>query len=124
MQVLDIKKVVNLIENTKKGRFIEFCEEKSIVLWFDNFKKEYIVHTVLLNGSNEEWCLENGSYFNNPDSAMLCYLEKKGIKLKIEIDFSEEDIEELRRGESFDWTYTDIKYQSLDVDVKIYNSSF
>ena len=35
--------VVHLIESTKKGRFIEFCQEKALVLWFDKIKKEYIL---------------------------------------------------------------------------------
>ena len=48
--------VVHLIESTKKGRFIEFCQEKALVLWFDKIKKEYIVHSVL-KGANDTWCL-------------------------------------------------------------------
>ncbi len=114
--------VVHLIESTKKGRFIEFCQEKALVLWFDKIKKEYIVHSVL-KGANDTWCLENGNYFDNPDSAMLCFLKRKGIKLDIEIDFSEEDIEDLKSGESFNWTFPEIKYASLEIDVKIFNSS-
>lgn len=114
--------VVHLIETTKKGRFIEFNQEKGIVLWFDKIKNEYIVHSVQ-KGVNDEWCLEHGNYFDNPDSAMLCYLKRKGIKLDIEIDFSEEDIEDLRSGESFNWTYPELKYASLDINVKIFNSS-
>jgi hypothetical protein len=114
--------VVHLIETTKNGRFIEFNQEKGIVLWFDKIKNEYIVHSVQ-KGSNDNWCLENGSYFDNADSAMLCFLKRKGIKLDIEIDFSEEDIDNLRGGESFNWTYTDKKYKYLEVDVKIYNSA-
>ena len=66
---------------------------------------------------------ENGNYFDNPDSAMLCFLKRKGIKLDIEIDFSEEDIEDLKSGESFNWTFPEIKYASLEIDVKNFNSS-
>ena len=113
--------VVHLIESTKKGRFIEFCQEKALVLWFNKTKNEYVVHSVL-KGTNDNWCLENGNYFDNSDSAMLCFLKRKGIKLDIEIDFSEEDIEDLKNGEAFNWTYEE-KLAALEINVKLYNNT-
>ena len=34
-----------------------------------------------------------------------------------------ESIEDLKNGESFNWTYTDTKYESLEINVRIYNSA-
>ena len=54
---------------------------------------------------------------------MLTYLKRKGIKLDIEIDFSNEDVEDLKSGESINWTFTENKYASLEINVRIYNSA-
>ena len=37
-------------------------------------------------------------------------------------DLYQKDIEDLRSGEPFNWTYTDTKYESLEINVRIYNS--
>ena len=40
----------------------------------------------------------------------------------IEIDFSNVDVEDLKSGESINWTFTENKYASLEINVRIYNS--
>ncbi len=114
-----------------EGSLITFDEATKTVFWFSPKDNKYSVATVE-RGSNDVisesnpygYRLENVKVFYNIDAAMLTYLKRKGIKLHIDIDFSEEDIEDLRSGESFNWTYTDIKYESLEINVRIYNSEF
>lgn len=112
-----------------EGSLITFDEATKTVFWFSPKNKKYSVAT-LEKGADwfigeldtNDYHLENVKDFDDIDAAMLTYLKRKGIKLDIEIDFSEEDIEDLRSGESFNWTYTDIKYESLEINVRIYNS--
>lgn len=112
-----------------EGSLITFDEATKTVFWFSQKNKKYSVAT-LEKGADwfigeldtNDYHLENVKDFDDIDAAMLTYLKRKGIKLDIEIDFSEEDIEDLKSGESFNWTYTDIKYESLEINVRIYNS--
>ena len=114
-----------------EGSLITFDEATKTVFWFSQKNKKYSVAT-LEKGADwfigeldtNDYHLENVKDFDDIDAAMLTYLKRKGIKLDIEIDFSEEDIEDLKSGESFNWTYTDIKYESLEINVRIYNSEY
>ena len=114
-----------------EGSLITFDEATKTVFWFSQKNKKYSVAT-LEKGADwfigeldtNDYHLENVKDFDDIDAAMLTYLKRKGIKLDIEIDLSEEDIEDLKSGESFNWTYTDIKYESLEINVRIYNSEY
>ena len=112
-----------------EGSLITFDEATKTVFWFSQKNKKYSVATLEKGADwfigeldSNDYHLENVKDFDDIDAAMLTYLKRKGIKLDIEIDFSEEDIEDLKSGESFNWTYTDIKYESLEINVRIYNS--
>ena len=113
-----------------EGSLITFDEATKTVFWFSQKNKKYSVATLEKGADwfigeldSNDYHLENVKDFDDIDAAMLTYLKRKGIKLDIEIDFSEEDIEDLRSGESFNWTYPELKYASLDINVKIFNSS-
>jgi hypothetical protein len=114
-----------------EGSLITFDEATKTVFWFSQKNKKYSVATLEKGADwfigeldSNDYHLENVKDFDDIDAAMLTYLKRKGIKLDIEIDFSEEDIEDLKSGESFNWTYTDIKYESLEINVRIYNSEY
>ena len=112
-----------------EGTLITFDKTSRTVLWHSISNNKYSVAT-LEKGADwfigeldtNDYHLENVKDFDDIDAAMLTYLKRKGIKLNIDIDFSEEDIEDLKSGESFNWTYTDTKYESLEINVRIYNS--
>ena len=114
-----------------EGSLITFDEATKTVFWFSQKNKKYSVAT-LEKGADwfigeldtNDYHLENVKDFDDIDAAMLTYLKRKGIKLDIEIDLSEEDIEDLRSGDSFNWTFTENKYASLEINVRIYNSEF
>ena len=113
-----------------EGSLITFDEATKTVFWFSQKNKKYSVAT-LEKGADwfigeldtNDYHLENVKDFDDIDAAMLTYLKRKGIKLDIEIDLSEEDIEDLRSGDSFNWTFTENKYASLEINVRIYNSA-
>ena len=114
-----------------EGSLITFDEATKTVFWFSQKNKKYSVATLEKGADwfigeldSNDYHLENVKDFDDIDAAMLTYLKRKGIKLDIEIDFSEEDIEDLKSSESFNWTYTDIKYESLEINVRIYNSEY
>ena len=114
-----------------EGTLITFDKTSRTVLWHSISNNKYSVAT-LEKGADwfigeldtNDYHLENVKDFDDIDAAMLTYLKRKGIKLDIEIDLSEEDVEDLKNGESFNWTYTDTKYESLEINVRIYNSEF
>lgn len=108
--------VKQLIEKFNSGRLIHFDQKSALVLWYCTFKNEYIVHNVY-KGPNK-WVLENGNYLNDADDAMLAFLKRKGKKLNISVSLSEEDIEDLRSGSVFNWTYSD--GSGIEVDVELY----
>ena len=113
-----------------EGSLITFDEATKTVFWFSQKNKKYSVAT-LEKGADwfigeldtNDYHLENVKDFDDIDAAMLTYLKRKGIKLDIEIDLSEEDVEDLKSGESINWTFTENKYASLEINVRIYNSA-
>lgn len=114
-----------------EGTLITFDKATKTVFWFSPKDNKYSVATLEKGADwfigeldSNDYHLENIKDFDDIDAAMLTYLKRKDIKLDIEIDFSEEDIEDLKSGESFNWTYTDIKYESLEINVRIYNSEY
>ena len=113
-----------------EGSLITFDEATKTVFWFSQKNKKYSVATLEKGADwfigeldSNDYHLENVKDFDDIDAAMLTYLKRKGIKLDIEIDLSEEDIEDLRSGDSFNWTFTENKYASLEINVRIYNSA-
>ena len=60
-----------------------------------------------------------GGHFRVRELKKLGYKEVECVI----VDLSEEDVEDLKNGESFNWTYTDTKYESLEINVRIYNSA-
>lgn len=97
--------VKELIERFNNGRFIQFDQKNSLVLWQSLHNHEYIVHKVC--AGPEKFVLENGNYFHsdNADDAMLKFLARKGKRVSIEVYFSEDDIQTLSDGLSLDWEY-------------------
>lgn len=88
-----------------EGSLITFDEATKTVFWFSQKNKKYSVAT-LEKGADwfigeldtNDYHLENVKDFDDIDAAMLTYLKRKGIKLNIDIDFSEEDIEDLKKS--------------------------
>ncbi len=113
--------VKELIEKNLNGRLIQFDQKTALVLWQSLRNNEYVVHEVFTG--LEKLVLENGNYFhpNNADDAMLKFLARKGKRVVIEVYISEEDIENLRDGSSFDWAYQ--SNFDIMVDVAIVPSS-
>lgn len=113
-----------------EGTLITFDKTSRTVLWHSISNNKYSVAT-LEKGADwfigeldtNDYHLENVKDFDDIDAAMLTYLKRKGIKLDIEIDFSNEDVEDLKSGESINWTFTENKYASLEINVRIYNSA-
>lgn len=108
--------VEELIEKFNSGRLIHFDQKSALVLWYHTTKNEYIVHNVYKG--LDKWVLENGNYLDDADDAMLAFLKRKGKKLSISVNLSEEDIEDLRSGSVFNWTYPD--ESGIEVDVELY----
>ena len=113
-----------------EGSLITFDEATKTVFWFSQKNKKYSVATLEKGADwfigeldSNDYHLENVKDFDDIDAAMLTYLKRKGIKLDIEIDLSEEDVEDLKSGESINWTFTENKYASLEINVRIYNSA-
>jgi hypothetical protein len=86
-----------------EGSLITFDEATKTVFWFSQKNKKYSVATLEKGADwfigeldSNDYHLENVKDFDDIDAAMLTYLKRKGIKLDIEIDFSEEDIEDLK----------------------------
>ena len=113
-----------------EGTLITFDKTSRTVLWHSISNNKYSIAT-LEKGADwfigeldtNDYHLENVKDFDDIDAAMLTYLIRKGIKLDIEIDLSEEDVEDLKSGESINWTFTENKYASLEINVRIYNSA-
>jgi len=108
--------VEELIEKFNSGRLIHFDQKSALVLWYHTSKNEYIVHNVYKG--LDKWVLENGNYLDDADDAMLAFLKRKGKKLSISVNLSEEDIEDLRSGSVFNWTYPD--ESGIEVDVELF----
>ena len=88
-----------------EGTLITFDKTSRTVLWHSISNNKYSVAT-LEKGADwfigeldtNDYHLENVKDFDDIDAAMLTYLKRKGIKLNIDIDFSEEDIEDLKKS--------------------------
>ena len=109
--------VKELIEKSNNGRFIQFDQKKAIVLWQSLRNNEYVVHKVC--AGLDKLVLENGNYFHpdNADDAMLKFLARKGKRVAIEVYFSEEDVEDLKNGSSFDWAYESGSGIMVDISI-------
>lgn len=97
-QIEDLVKKLN-------GNIIYLDEEAKIVLWQKG--SEFIVHNIY--STEDKFFLENGNYANDIEEGMLKFLTKKNLSLNIKISLSEEDINDLRSGEAFNWRYNDLK---------------
>ena len=118
--------VSNLVKEIfgKDSSLIYFDEDSHLVIsnrYSENIggdNLEYMVHHFIYDEESGKGFLENGNYLHSFDQAILQYLQRKNIKPKIIVPLSESDIQDLRYGESFDWTFKSNGLINIDVVIK------
>jgi hypothetical protein len=110
----------DLLEENFDAKVIQ-CDEKFVMSKRTKASggTEYMVHHVVHNNSGSIG-LEWGHYLSNFSDACLAYYELRHGGVKVEIPLTEEDLDDLKRGESFNWSFK-TSCGNLTVETRIFN---
>lgn len=100
---------------------INFDEETNLVMSKRKTSTgdEFMIHKFYPNDKEPfNSALESGSYLSTFESACSAWLERKQVKVQIEVPVSEEDLSDLQNGEEFNWTFESNKGINVDVILK------
>jgi uncharacterized protein YqkB len=117
-------KVVDSLEAAfGDAKLIQFDKEHMLVMSkrtkLEN--EEYMIHKAIEREDGSIF-LQDGSYVNDFSSICLIFLERKGESVSIDVPLSEEDIEFLKDGESFNWNFR-TACVGLKINTRVFNES-
>lgn len=123
-----MEKIKNtLIKNFHDCELIQFDEDSNLVIskrkrYYskEEFEWEYMVHHFILNEKEpNKSSLESGNYCSSFETAIFKYLQRKEIRLNLDlIEFTQNDIDTLREGDSLEWGYPTDEGIYINVNLK------